>query len=823
MSRIPLLILLMILVFVDRPSHGEILTADTVWHGDVTLTEDLMVPAGRTLTIRAGTVVHVQGAESTKIDPEYLSPLTELTIRGSLRIEGTPAAPVRFVVDNGAKVGDWAGVIVDGGTASLRFCTVSGAETGVAIVRGSADLAQTTLAGNRYGLVVGGMNSSVTLTNSRITDNEHGLVHFRGARLAQSASIVSGNRKHDEWRLSIPEGTPLPSLFRPRPGPVAREYDNAVLLGDTVWKGHIRVNGVIRVPEGSRLFVAPGTLVEFSKKDTNGDGIGEHGLLIQGVFIAKGQPDNPIVFRSAEGKRLPGDWDGINIMNSDQAENLVEHCIVTEAYRGLHFHFSRVLVSASSFDSNYRAIQFQESVVQIRDCTFSANRSGVQGRDSELQLKGNQFVANYQGANFFRCTTAAFGNRFTDHWRDAVRLREGVAIVEDNQFSRNRSGLLVTDSYAGAIRRNLVVGNGETGVALRNVDNLEVSGNYLGGNGGNGMNLQEVRAIVTGNLFAGNGERGVGIISFDGQLTSNALYGNTLWALDLEGPGIVTAQDNWWGGVEPASVILDRRRDSNRGTVVATSYLESPPLFPWPSSTVSDDTLWAGAIAISKTVSVPQGTSLTVAPGTLVGFAAGTGLAVKGKLLAVGEKGKPILFTAAHGPVPASWDEILLEQAAGSRLAYVIVEYATWGIHSHFTSLTLTNLWLRNNYGGLRFRSGPLELSKSRVTGNTIGIRAYLGNGSLQGNEIAHNEIGIFVREQGSGVAITGNNIFDNAAYNIRLGDFNSEDVRAPGNWWGTNEPVSTIFDARTEDGIGRVKISPFADAPLPLTGQVGP
>jgi nitrous oxidase accessory protein NosD len=812
----------MTLVFVGRPGHGAILTVDTVWQGDVTLADDLVVPAGRTLTLRAGTVVHVQGAESTKIDPEYLSPLTELTIRGSLRIEGTPTAPVRFVVDNGSKTGDWAGVIVDGGTAVLRFCSVSGAETGIAVVQGSADLAQTTLAGNRYGLVAGGTNSSAKLTDSRITDNEHGLVHFRGARLVLSASVVSGNRKHDEWRLSIPESSALQSPTSPQSGLVARDYDNAVLLGDTVWSGRIRVNGVIRVPEGSRLFIAPGTLVEFGRKDTNGDSIGENGLLIQGVLIAKGQPDNPIVFRSAEEKRQPGDWDGINIMNSDQAENLVEHCIITDAYRGLHFHFSRVLVSSAQFEGNFRSIQFQESVVQIRDSVFSDNRSGVQGRDSELRLHGNRFIANYQGVNFFRCTVAATGNRFMDHWRDAARFREGVAIVEDNHFSRNRSGLLVTDSYAGAIRRNLVLGNGETGVALRNVDNLEVSGNYLGRNSGNGLNLQEARAVVTGNLLVGNGERGMGIISFDGQLTGNGLYGNGLWALDLDGRGAVAAQDNWWGGAEPASVIMDRRRDPHRGAVVATPYLESPPNFPWPGSTVSDDTLWAGSIAVSKTVSVPQGASLTIAPGTRVGFAAGTGLTVNGKLVAIGEERKPILFTAAHDTEPASWDEILLEQSAGSRIAYAIVEYATWGIHSHFTRLSLTNLWLRHNYGGLRFRSGPLTLNNSRVTGNTIGIRAYLGNGSIQGNEIARNEIGIFVREQGSGVTVVGNNIFDNTAYNIRLGDFNHEDVSAPGNWWGTGEPATTIFDAHAEEGIGIVNFAPFATAPLPLPGLAG-
>ena len=110
----------------------------------------------------------------------------------------------------------------------------------------------------------------------------------------------------------------------------------------------------------------------------------------------------------------------------------------------------------------------------------------------------------------------------------------------------------------------------------------------------------------------------------------------------------------------------------------------------------------------------------------------------------------------------------------------------------------------------MRFRSGPAEIRDSTFENNSIGIRAYIGNAVIRGNTIRKNEIGIFVREKGGGLVITGNNILDNSSYGIRVGDFNDEDVNARGNWWGGADPSSAIFDGKDEPGIGRVLFEPF-------------
>jgi nitrous oxidase accessory protein NosD len=93
---------------------------------------------------------------------------------------------------------------------------------------------------------------------------------------------------------------------------------------------------------------------------------------------------------------------------------------------------------------------------------------------------------------------------------------------------------------------------------------------------------------------------------------------------------------------------------------------------------------------------------------------------------------------------------------------------------------------------------------------NGIGIRDFRGNAVIAGNAITGNGTGIFVREKGGGLTVRGNNIFANADYNVRVGDFNDEDVDARENWWGAGDPGATILDARQEPGIGTVRYEPF-------------
>jgi hypothetical protein len=249
--------------------------------------------------------------------------------------------------------------------------------------------------------------------------------------------------------------------------------------------------------------------------------------------------------------------------------------------------------------------------------------------------------------------------------------------------------------------------------------------------------------------------------------------------------------------------------------------LAMAPIFTWPLAQIHADTLWAGRIALPERAILRQGATLTIKPGSLVTFGPASGLTINGRILANGSKEQRITFTASGKQEAASWDEIILENAIDSQFSFVDIEFATWGIHSHFTNLLVSDVGLRNNYGGMRFRSGPVQIRRARVTGNTIGIRSYLGMGDINDSVISDNYNGIFVREKGGSLNIHNNVFTNNSNYSIRIGDFNTEDVPAQHNWWGEGDPGETIFDSRQEPGIGRVLYEPYLTKP-PIEGGTG-
>jgi len=806
------------LVLGGGPAGARVLEGDTVWRGRVFLDEDVVVPRGVTLTVAAGAEITVRPADSTKIDPEYLSHQTEITVRGTLRVLGEAGRRVRFAAGAGEDGAErWAGIIIDHGTAELRHCRISGAETALYVLGGQAEAVFVETGGNRYGIVAQGAAARLRLSDAVIRDNDFGLMVFDWAVVERRRVVIEANAGKDEWRAAAKARQIVEPPFNPPERRLTMTYGDETLTGDTLWRGRVRINGQLKVAAGARLVIMPGTVVEFSRRDTNGDGIGENGILVQGVVWAKGTARDPIVFRSSEAEKAMGDWDAINILGSDSGRNLIEFCRIEDAYRGLHFHFSNVAVTHCDLRGNFRGMQFQESLVEIRDCAIHGNKSGLQARDSEVRLEGNKIYANGNGANFLRLSLAARNNVFAANLLDGLRVREGTATVEGNEMTGNRVGLTVADAVFGRFAGNLMAGNLETGLALKNTANLEVSGNAVVGNGVNGLVLNGVAGLVDGNMIMDNGSRGVGVISFKGALTGNIFEANGEYALGLDGAGAVDARGNWWGGAEAEAVIYDAADEAGLGRVDAAAPLTAPPLFSWPVPDVPVDMAWSGRIALDATVTVPQGATLVIRPGAEMAFAKGAGMDVFGVIKAVGTPRRRIVFTSAAREGAGDWWQVSLDRALGSVFEHCDFEFASWGIHSHYTNLVVSRCRFRHNGGGIRFRSGPMTIKDSLFRGNGIGLRAFRAHGVISGNVITGNEIGVFIREQGGGVRVNHNTIAGNDRYNMRLGDFNGEDVDARYNWWGGGNVEETVFDGRIESYIGKVMYDPVLDAPVRL------
>lgn len=814
-------------------SEGRTITEDTVWSGEVILEDDILVPEGISLTVLPGTTINIIPSDRTKTDPEYLSSMTEITVRGRLKVEGKFGSSVLFHVwgENGPD--RWAGIIVDGGSVHISRTTIQNAEAGIYVLKGIVRIKDSVISGNRYGLIVFSEGSDVNMESVRIIKNEFGVFEINNPRVKYNQSVVKRNIKKDFYiygdlkREEMKNELRKPayqrsneSCRRPDPGTekdytvktveTTKQYGDEVLLGDTIWRGRIEISGLIRVPEKVRLIITPGTIVEFRKRDTNGDGIGENGILMQGILIAKGSEENPIIFRSAEKYRGMGDWDAINIMNSDGVQNLVEYVQIENAYRGLHFHFSNVAVNGSVLKDNYRAIQFQESSVEMRNNYIFSNKSGIKARDSEIVFKKNRIFNNINGVNFFRTSLTAEENEIRNNINNGMRIREGMTTVQNNLFDCNRFGLRINSSYFGKFNENVVSNSFETGVSLRESDNVDLSENFIQGSGFNGINVLASGASIKGNHISGNGERGIGIQSFTGRITGNSIIKNGLYAIDNESPSDISAPLNWFGESDAAQVLYDKEDSSGRGRIRYSLLYQAPATFVWPVKNIRADITWYDSINLENNVSVLDGATLVLSPGTSVIFSKGIGMKIsESRILAAGEDEKRITFTSMEKGEDNRWGEILLEHADGSIFSYCDFEYASWAVHSHFTNLKVLHSRFRNNDGGMRFRSGPMEITGSQFTENRIGMRAFRANALIKGNEFFNNETGIFIRERGGGLTIRKNNFHSNSSYHIRVGDFNVEDVDARENWWGGIDPVEMIFDGRREPGVGKVIFEP--------------
>jgi hypothetical protein len=814
-----LIVYIFLMLSFAMPANGQVLSVDTQWQGEIELQEDILIPVGVTLSVAPGTIVRVQPSENTRIDPEYMSHRTEILVRGALQINGTGRERVVFSSSSDEKSAYWAGIIVDGGQATINHTDLSKAEAAVTVMGGKAALNNCLIKENHYGLVVQSRKAALNLQDTVVEKNDYGVLLLDEPLFdSDGKSIIRDNSKNGLFRAVSSGAVLTEQKYEPAIAPLSATYKDEALPDYTVWKGRVLIDGQLRLPPESRLIIMPGTVVEFTKKDANGDGIGENGLQIQGLLIAKGTPEKPIIFRSAEKVRRLGDWDSINILGSDLAQNIIEYCQIEDGYRGLHFHYSNVAVNKTILRNNYRGAQFQESLVSISNSQFYGNKSGIQTRDSEMIFNNNEIFHNLNGANFFRLNLQAADNIFADNNGEGLRIREGTSVLDRNLLAGNRMGLLVADAVYGSFNGNVMSGNLESGLLVRNSDHIEITGNAIQANGLNGISLRDTRAAISNNLINANGERGIGIISFDGVINNNNIVDNGLYAVGLEGDKDIDAGNNWWGESDLDKEIYDVNDEPGLGRVNYEERKTAPIPFVWPLANINSDTIWAGGIRVDDLVTINKGATLTVRPGVITEFSTEeSGLLVYGTLKAVGTAAKRIVFTSTDKAGPSDWLGIQLERATGSVTANCDFSYADYGLHIHFVPMEISGCRFVNNDLGIRFRSGPIKLKNSLFSQNRIGIRAFLGNMEIVENEISNNEIGIFIREGGKGVKIYRNNFTNNERYNLRLGDFNKDDVDARHNWWGIENPLEMIFDGHQESYIGIARFEPFLHTPLEL------
>ncbi len=409
--------------------------------GRVRVTGDVLVLPGATLVLAPGTVVAFDNSDSSKVDPEYFHGGTELVVRGTLY-----AADAEFRFP-----GRTGGIVVAGGRADLSGCLVTGAEAGISVVDEGKVAVRTRLRVTdcRVGIVFYTARQPTWAGDGEVVLDGNGvaMVRFEGASPVPSSFRPTRSEEAAliTWNDAAAGKTRPGEAPRPVPSPGALRIGDTFVDGNRTLAGDVIVDGVIRVAPEATLTIAPGSRLFFGFRDTDGDGIGEAGIFVQGTLSALGTAEKPIGFYPL-GSDGRGRWDSINFMASDRGGNVLAHVEIEGAYRGLHAHFSRLKGGDIRIARCFRGVQFQESDVALSGLSVADSISAMRCRDSNVTLSGLRLRDTTSGANFLRSAVKLVAPEADRPGRYGFRFRESRVEVVDGVV---RGGLVGVSVQGG--------------------------------------------------------------------------------------------------------------------------------------------------------------------------------------------------------------------------------------------------------------------------------------------------------------------------------------------------------------------------------------
>ena len=689
------------------------ITADTTWtlaNSPYTLTTNINVSAGVTLTLEPGVLVKANGQ-------------FELSVQGRLVAIGTAAQPITFTSVTNTGANQWRGLVFNGGTGDLQYATVryagwanslgirsnvtinnvvtgevkiensriltgsdlgAGNDYGVYAQNGRVSISNTLFSGNGnntsdYALYATGATAIVTLTNSTVQNNL-GYALYSSAESLNNVSLInttfSGNGLN---RMLIAGGTTTQTVTLP------------AQIGLEAYE----VAAVLTIPSGALLDVQPGVQVMTR---------GGQDIILSGRLTAIGTPTQPITFTSAT-NTAANQWRGLTF-NGGTGElkhttvryagwsnslgvrsNVTVYNVITGE---VQIESSRILTGSDLGAGNDYGVYVNNSRVTISDTLFSGN--GNNTADYAL------YAANATSAVTLTNSIIQSNNGYAAHLSITDTQR-----MTGNTFANNTLNRIVLPDATLAANATLS-GQGQEGYELEGDLNVPTGTiltvppdiNVMGRSGSEVLVRGHLQAIgtvtqpITFTSATNTAPSQWNGLQFDGG-TGELEYvtvryagsgGTILGAANLAARNVVTGQVR----IESSRIMSSSNNgvyllNANvliSGTTVSGNYypINTTPesmhrltqinntlggntynwVFIWPSGTFmgdvtfvkSDglDAYWIGANT------VPATTTLTIEHDLSVIGPTGSGLTVYGTLNALGTPTQPITFT---GQDPANY------------------------------------------------------------------------------------------------------------------------------------------------------------------------
>lgn len=305
------------------------LTGHRVWAAPVyTLTCDVTIPAGSSLTVRPGVLIQFA-------DPGPYS----LIIRGQFSAEATPTQPIRLqAVTPGA--GRWGSLQV-AATAILSFSNVevrdggAGNHAQIEVLGGSAEIDNSLIHHGING--ISAQNTSLILRHSQVNDHTGYGLRLQATAIPTFPTIQANefSRNGSYPALILLDAGGLGDGISANWGADNGRLNGLYLQGRLTHGTALNLNhpgfpyilGDVRVEAGVHVNLEPGLVLKFGLLNGSAPARGGGRLTLAGSLSALGRSDAPIVLTSvwddengydanrdqAATEPLPGDWFGVHI------------------------------------------------------------------------------------------------------------------------------------------------------------------------------------------------------------------------------------------------------------------------------------------------------------------------------------------------------------------------------------------------------------------------------------------------------------------------------------------------------------------------------
>lgn len=166
-------------LYMSGVPEDKILSKDTVWKGKVLIDGDVLVAKGAKLTILPGTQIKIKKRDDTMINPVFIDPRNEITVRGTLIAMGTKKKPIVIEYEETGlgKRRKWGGIIFDAGNdrSILSYTEVDGADIGITVIGSSPTIKNSVFKENNLAIVVQ-EGAKPVIRNNFITNGKEGIL-----------------------------------------------------------------------------------------------------------------------------------------------------------------------------------------------------------------------------------------------------------------------------------------------------------------------------------------------------------------------------------------------------------------------------------------------------------------------------------------------------------------------------------------------------------------------------------------------------------------------------------------------------------------------